>query len=179
MVHSEAKGLATSSAGNRYTGDFLNGKQHGRGTMLLRSGNRYEGDFRHGEMHGEGTLVFKTGNRYEGQFFQGHMHGLGVMRFKDGTSYEGEFCHDRMVGRTAHTGALAVLRADHHVSCFPDDNFSGRSPFAGTYPPDSVPSPPSLREQFQSTGSGPTAAIEPCLEIRRSARGRGTGFRMQ
>merc|ERR1719265_394881 len=104
------------------------------------------------------------------------------MRFKDGTLYEGEFCRDRMTGRTAHMGALSVLRSDQHISCFPDDAFSGgQAPFAGAFPPESVPAPPSLRERFQSTGSDRSAAVEPCLEIRRSARetGKGLGFCMQ
>ena len=57
--------------GNRYEGDFRDGKRHGRGTYTWADGARYEGDYHNGKPHGQGTLTFATGNRYEGRWRKG------------------------------------------------------------------------------------------------------------
>jgi len=54
----EKKNNATAE-GNRYEGDFVDGKRTGKGTFTWANGNKYEGDFVDGKFHGKGTLVSK------------------------------------------------------------------------------------------------------------------------
>jgi len=56
----------------------------------LASGNRYEGQWKDGKMHGQGVFEFVNGNRYEGQFKDGKRNGQGVYEYADGTRYEGQ-----------------------------------------------------------------------------------------
>jgi hypothetical protein len=45
-----------------YTGDFVKGIFHGRGTLKYRDGTVYEGDWVDGKKHGQGTMTYKNGN---------------------------------------------------------------------------------------------------------------------
>ena len=77
-----ARNMHTFASGNKYEGEFKEGKFHGRGVLqqcmgtedtvfdwnLLPSfyGVRYEGEFRNGIRHGSGVLTFANGNTYSG-----------------------------------------------------------------------------------------------------------------
>jgi hypothetical protein len=85
--------------GGQYVGEYLDGKPHGRGTMLLPSSYRYEGEWRLGQPHGYGTLYFKDErNFYQGMWLDGKRHGKGLLmlsrsewrgEFRDGEFYYG------------------------------------------------------------------------------------------
>jgi hypothetical protein len=82
-------GILKFSDGGVYTGDFFDGKMHGKG-ILNQNNLKYVGDFFKGERHGNGVL--RTGTRiiYDGEFAKGHPNGKGTYRNLDGTVYEGE-----------------------------------------------------------------------------------------
>ena len=40
--------------GNRYEGDWKNGKKEGKGIFYFNSGSRYEGDWKNDKMEGKG-----------------------------------------------------------------------------------------------------------------------------
>ncbi|MDD9980364.1 MAG: caspase family protein [Gammaproteobacteria bacterium] len=71
--------------GDRYEGEYRDGKRHGHGTLTWegteeyagRQG-RYDGEFRDGEFHGRGTLVWPSGSRYDGEFRGGRRNGKGT-----------------------------------------------------------------------------------------------------
>ncbi|MBL0065351.1 MAG: hypothetical protein IPP38_10050 [Bacteroidetes bacterium] len=54
------RGIYRTSAGNIYTGPFVNGKYQGKGKMNYRDGDVYEDDFANGKMHGHGVYQYKT-----------------------------------------------------------------------------------------------------------------------
>ena len=43
-------------AGNKYEGDFRNGKPEGKGIMYFKNGDRYEGDYKNGKPEGNGIM---------------------------------------------------------------------------------------------------------------------------
>ena len=69
MPHGRGVFSCTSgpSKGNKYDGEFWDGKKHGRGVYLSVDGDQYEGEFRDGKRHGRGLFTSADGSqRYEG-----------------------------------------------------------------------------------------------------------------
>ncbi len=79
--------------GDRYVGDYRNGKAHGWGDHTWPNDDRYVGDYRDDKRHGRGVYTFSSGNRYEGEFRHSSRHGQGVFTMANGDHYEGEFRH--------------------------------------------------------------------------------------
>ena len=89
-------GLSTLffSNGDKYTGNFKNGKQNGRGMMTFAarpdaSGNfiyasKYSGEFKDGRFHGKGMMHFYNGSQYEGEFRDDKFNGTGIYIFPNG-----------------------------------------------------------------------------------------------
>ena len=50
--------------GRRYTGEFVQGKRHGKGEMTFPNGDKYTGDWNEGRRTGHGLYLFANGNRY-------------------------------------------------------------------------------------------------------------------
>ena len=57
--------------GDKYVGQFKDGKYHGKGTYIFKNGNKYVGDFKNGKFHGKGTYIFTNGDKYVGEFKDG------------------------------------------------------------------------------------------------------------
>ena len=57
--------------GEKYVGDWKNGKYHGHGTFTYPDGNMYVGEFKDGLKNGQGTLTSPYGEKYEGKFKDG------------------------------------------------------------------------------------------------------------
>ena len=58
--------------GNKFIGNFKNGKPSGQGVLILPEG-KYVGQFENGFFHGQGTLIGPEG-KYVGQFENGNYH---------------------------------------------------------------------------------------------------------
>lgn len=56
---------------DRYEGDFLASKRHGKGQMYFCNGDNYDGNFINNEMEGQGIYTWKSGERYQGLFHKG------------------------------------------------------------------------------------------------------------
>ena len=106
---------------DRYTGDLLDGKPNGIGTMYYQNGAEYqghwvdgkrngkgtfsfgktiyEGDFVNDIIEGKGTVTFETGEQYIGDFKNCRQHGQGVFIYRDGSKYIGEFVGGQRNGR--------------------------------------------------------------------------------
>ena len=78
-------------SGDRYVGNFNQGKPHGQGILYCSNGNKYLGDWEHARKQGKGRFVFKEGHEYFGDFHQDKFHGKGVMEFADGDQYDGDW----------------------------------------------------------------------------------------
>ena len=87
--------LTLGEDGKCIEGDCVNGK----GIYLYSSGEKYEGQFKNGKLHGRGILNFPDGNKYIGQFKNGKRHGHGILNFPDGDYYIGEWKDDLPKGQ--------------------------------------------------------------------------------
>lgn len=87
--------------GNRYVGEYKNGKPHGKGIMYYGSNSKlksYEGDWVYGNREGKGTLIWNSGHRYVGDWKNDHREGYGVQYYSDGEIYEGNWLDDKRHG---------------------------------------------------------------------------------
>ena len=91
-------GTYTSASGNRYVGEFKDGKFNGQGTHFMRNGDRYVGEFKDGEFNGQGTYFLRNGDKYVGEFKDDYRNGQGTATYSDGDKYVGEFKDDKYNG---------------------------------------------------------------------------------
>ena len=47
--------------GEKYTGEYVQGKKQGQGVYEWSNGTRYEGGWLNNKQHGEGKLIYKDG----------------------------------------------------------------------------------------------------------------------
>jgi hypothetical protein len=75
--------------GDKYLGEWKDGKRHGQGTYTYASGDKYAGEFKDGMMHGQGTYTYGLGewegDKYVGEFKDDMMHGQGTYTEANGT----------------------------------------------------------------------------------------------
>lgn len=73
-----------------YHGDTRkDGVPHGYGTITFPNGNRYEGNWANGKRTGKGKYIYSNGSQYEGEVYDGHLHGKGTLTFANGNHYQG------------------------------------------------------------------------------------------
>jgi len=86
------------SNGDRYVGQFFNGKIHGNGTLYFKDGSKYVGEFECNYMHGKGTRHWANGDQYVGQYVDNKRSGLGTFHFSNGGAYDGNWYNDKFHG---------------------------------------------------------------------------------
>ena len=74
-------GTLTFDSGEKYVGEWKDGKKHGKGTYIYTNGEKeeeleavsssYVGEFKDGKKHGQGTVTFTNGNNFVGAFKNG------------------------------------------------------------------------------------------------------------
>lgn len=75
--------------GDRYIGDFHEGKPHGNGILYFANGNKYLGQWVREWRQGRGRFIFREGHIYTGDFAQNRFEGQGIMEYANGDRYEG------------------------------------------------------------------------------------------
>jgi hypothetical protein len=80
--------------GDKYVGEFKDDKRHGQGTFYFADGNKYIGELKDGNKHGQGTFYWSDGDKYVGEFKDGKRHGQGTLYWADGEKYIGEWKDD-------------------------------------------------------------------------------------
>ena len=84
-------------AGNKYVGEWKNGKIYGQGTYTFADGDKYVGDWRNNKPNGQGTFTFADGDKYVGEFRDGKKHGQGTYTRADGKKSKGIFKKGKLV----------------------------------------------------------------------------------
>lgn len=69
--------------GNKYTGQWKNGKPHGKGKLVSPYGVTYVGDWKDNLLHGKGIITYYNGDKYVGNFKNGKRHGKGILYNKE------------------------------------------------------------------------------------------------
>jgi S1-C subfamily serine protease len=80
-------------AGDKYVGEFRDGRPHGQGTETFANGNKYVGEYRNGKKN-EGTFTFGpsskwAGDKYVGEYRNNKRNGQGTYTYADGLFMEG------------------------------------------------------------------------------------------
>jgi hypothetical protein len=100
----KAEGQGTAEGRAVYSGDFHEGRKHGRGVKTWPWGDRYEGEFANDAKHGTGNYTWGersafAGDRYEGGFANDKRNGYGVYVWASGDAYAGPWKDDAVAGR--------------------------------------------------------------------------------
>ena len=102
-------GTATTASGQKYVGEFRDGKSHGQGTFTWPDGAKYVGEFRDGIRIGQGTFTWPDGQKYVGEFRDGKRNGQGTHTWPDGVKYVGEFRDDKRNGQGTQTNSAGKV----------------------------------------------------------------------
>jgi hypothetical protein len=74
------KGMAYYSSGSIYIGPWKNNLKHGKkGSYRWLDGDRYEGEYVDGKRKGNGTYFWANGEKYEGEWENDKRNGVGVL----------------------------------------------------------------------------------------------------
>jgi clan AA aspartic protease (TIGR02281 family) len=115
------KGIMTFANGDIYRGDFKDDFKNGQGIYIFKNGDKYEGSFIDDKLNGHGTYIHKSGDVYVGDFVNGIQNGNGMYTYKDGESYRGEFQNNKYNG----TGTLTFVDGSEYKGEFKDSKFHG------------------------------------------------------
>ena len=86
------------SGEGRYEGESNDkGEPHGSGTFYYDNGDKYEGQWKDGKAHGYGVLEEANGNRYEGGWKDDLLHGEGTIYLSGGMRLIGQFDQSNFV----------------------------------------------------------------------------------
>ena len=99
------QGTYTSARGNKYVGEWKDDKKHGLATNTFANGNKYVGEFKDDMYNGQGTNTFANGNKYVGEYKDDMYNGQGTATWANGDKYVGELMAGMMHGQG--TGTLA------------------------------------------------------------------------
>lgn len=91
----QGTGVYYYDSGDKYEGEWMRNKKHGRGTMEYANGNIYEGDWEDDKRCGIGVLLLANGDRFEGSFYNDVKEGPGRFFYLSTKKlYEGEWAND-------------------------------------------------------------------------------------
>ena len=90
-------GVQTFDNGDVYTGEFLDGKKHGKGVLKTLSNRTYEGGWENDLPHGYGVNTFPNGKVYKGEYKKGRPFGDGQWTYSDGSTYTGKWINGEFV----------------------------------------------------------------------------------
>lgn len=84
------KGTFEFTNGDKYVGEFKDGKIDGQGTLYIKIGYEYVGEWKDGKWDGQGTLTKYYEYVYEGEFKDHARNGKGTLTYYDGGKYSGD-----------------------------------------------------------------------------------------
>jgi len=71
---------------------------NGIGKYLYPKGDKYEGEFKDGKLHGQGIYTWSEGSYYQGYYLLNKRWGIGKLVWSNGDVYEGDFLNDERNG---------------------------------------------------------------------------------
>lgn len=84
-------GTYTTSFGETYEGNWVDGKKSGQGTYVWKNGDKYIGAWEDNKRNGVGKMIYSNGTQYEGEWVANKPQGDGVMHYKNKDVYSGLF----------------------------------------------------------------------------------------
>lgn len=95
--------ICTLSAAAQQTGCTTGDCDNGKGRFVYANGDRYIGEFKDGKRHGRGIYHYANGNIYQGQFVEDKRHGYGTFRWTNGDTFIGEYKDNERDGEGTYT----------------------------------------------------------------------------
>ena len=99
----EGKGKKVYTSGEykgyAYDGDWKKGLRWGQGKCQFGKGGWYEGGWCYDDPTGKGKMKYANGDFYEGTFANGDRQGYGVLKKKNGTVYKTNWQNDKKEGK--------------------------------------------------------------------------------
>lgn len=92
------KGIYYYTSQNKYMGEWLNDLKEGEGKLSFFNGDVYTGNFKADKIEGQGNMDFKSGDRFTGNWRGGKPNGIGTYYFVSGERYEGHLKDARLEG---------------------------------------------------------------------------------
>ncbi len=77
--------------GNKYVGEFKDGKRNGQGTFIYADGIKFVGEYRNGIPIGRGETTYVNGDKLIVEYKEGKRNGLGAFTRFNGDKFVGEF----------------------------------------------------------------------------------------
>ena len=96
-IWNECKGPARFANGDKYVGEWKDGKKNGQGTYIHPVGDKYVGTFKYDKKNGQGTYTFANGDKYVGGWKDDKRNGQGTFTFAHGEKHEGGWKDDELV----------------------------------------------------------------------------------
>lgn len=115
-------GTFTWDDGDKYVGEYKDGKKNGQGTYTWANGNKYVGEW-NGEKEGQGTLTWANGDKYVGEWINGEKKGQGTFTWANGDKHVGEFKDNVRNGR----GTFTYANGEKYIGEWKDDKRYGLS----------------------------------------------------
>ena len=75
--------------GDKYIGDWMEGKMHGFGSLNFKNGDKYRGFYKNNKRDGKGVYNWSNGDSYVGSWKEGKESGLGTYTWSNGNKYVG------------------------------------------------------------------------------------------
>ncbi|MEO0805733.1 MAG: pentapeptide repeat-containing protein [Cyanobacteria bacterium J06643_4] len=106
----DGAGTMVYATGNRYDGEYKQGRREGCGTFSYTNGRRYIGQFAKDKFNGQGTWILENGERYIGSFENNQCSGQGTFVFLNGEVKSGIWQEGELVGAelSCERGSLRV-----------------------------------------------------------------------
>ena len=92
-------GTFTFAIGEKYVGEYQDGKRNGQGLFIYSSGDTYVGEFKDGKRSGQGTYTFADSEIYVGEFSNGKFDVQVTLPLTGGGKYVGEYKEDHRNGQ--------------------------------------------------------------------------------
>lgn len=89
--------------GDKYEGQWKEGKMHGRGNYEFANGDRYNGDYHDNKRDGSGVYVWKNKGSYTGQWKADKREGAGVFKWESSAQYNGFWKEDQIINMDVNT----------------------------------------------------------------------------
>lgn len=115
-------GTMVFTSKSRYTGEFKQGKMHGKGIFYYSNQGKYIGEWQSGIRQGEGKWIQSNGNVYSGNFQQDKPVGQGTMNFKNGDRYTGNWTNELPNGK----GTYYYAHGERYEGNFVNGKYQGQ-----------------------------------------------------
>ena len=108
--YGEGRGKFTYPNGEKYVGEWKNGKFHGHGTLTLPDELKIVGKYKDGEPNGQVEVSRSDGAKYVGEMNNRQYNGQGEFTMPDGEKFVGEFKDNEPWNGTAYDKDGNILK---------------------------------------------------------------------